>query len=709
MRGKVRLVLYNITLKDVITTFIPILIYFISIGIYLHPLTSAPTPSESPKLKQRWSLIYNPKPQLDELHIMSPDNHDISPQPTTLWTEAWHNDYWGRPLTFESSHKSWRPVSVWSFRFAKGGEVGRHVIAIMGKAIGSFMEGLLTKCGFGFSKGIESSYKEGEETLASELFVHRFINVIIHASIVQLVGFVATLLFSRSSKDKNNNNLQLYTRYISQLLFALHPVHVEAVVNVANRPHILALLFNVTIVDPDMPLIAMAVLASLGLLTAETAIFQFPAIVLTMTAIRYNEELSIEERKGNEQEEDDQKKLSQQQSESPIFKTIVDLLPRYMLLVIISVTYLLYRHYNDTLSIPDGLIRAAENPFYEKLDEWTLSKRIINYSYILSLHIMKSFGVDLVGFSHEYGYNCIPEIISGRDYRLILPMLLIFLVEIALVCAWYGWKIPRRSCTISKPDAREHEQRVQRILLTLVFFSWMATLFPISGILKVGTFVADRIAVASSFGTCIFVGRFFAVWIIGGNKSSANTNFGMKRLYRPLKHMVLFYVCVFVLAKRTHNRAAEWMDSVPLFESSLKTCPRSIKSNLEMSKLYSGLIPHMLDLDKALSLISTAQSIDPEYCDVHQQYAHCYFQQAKYISFEEEMVQSLMCKFTMGQAMTNWQNYWKVVLSDKTNAKARARYERYMAHIGDEIKRHEKKEKEERRRVNRSITEKEEL
>ena len=223
-----------------------------------------------------------------------------------------------------------------------------------------------------------------------------------------------------------------------------------------------------------------------------------------------------------------------------------------------------------------------------------------------------------------------------------------------------------------------------------------------------GTFVADRIAVASSFGTCIFVGRFFAVWIIGGNKSSANTN-GMKRLYRPLKHMVLFYVCVFVLAKRTHNRAAEWMDSVPLFESSLKTCPRSIKSNLEMSKLYSGLIPHMLDLDKALSLISTAQSIDPDYCDVHQQYAHCYFQQSKYISFEEEMVQSLLCKFTMGQAMTNWQNYWKVVLSDKTNAKARARYERYMAHIGDEIKRHEKKEKEERRRVNKSSMEKEEL
>jgi len=661
---------------------IPIFIYIISIGIYLHPLTTSPTPSISPTTKQRWNLIYNPTPQLDELHIMHPDQHDI--RGTSLWTDAWHNDYWGRPLTSESSHKSWRPVSIWSFRFMKGGYIGQYIFAVVGKAIGSFIDGihkLLFTGSFATTTDNDesSSSLNKDETLASELFVHRIVNVLIHTAIVQLIGTVSSLLFSGDKKDDINKHL--YTKYISQLLFALHPLHVEAVVNVANRPHILALLFNATIVDPSVPLLAMAILAMAGLLTAETAIFQFPAIVLTMTGIRYREELKVVEISRSRMSGD--KKSTQQQEkqhqQSPFMKTFINLLPRYILLVLISVTYLIYRHYNDTLSIPDGLIRPAENPFYEM----TAITRVINYSYILSIHIMKSLSIDLVGFSHEYGYDCIPKMKSLHDIRLLLPVTLFCFVVVAFVWSWHGWDTTQKSKESSKRVAIADEERIQRILLTLVFFSWIATLFPISGILKVGTFVADRIAVASSFGTCIFAGRFFAVWIAGvNNKKSIKASNSSKKSYtKPLKIFILFCICTFHLAKQTHNRAAEWMDSVPLFESSLKTCPRSIKSNLEMSKLYSGLVPHMLGLDKALSLISTAQSIDPEYCDVHQQYAHVYFQQSKYISFEEEMVQSLLCSFTMGQAMNNWNKYWKVVLNDGKNEAAKARYDRYMARI----------------------------
>ena len=126
------------------------------------------------------------------------------------------------------------------------------------------------------------------------------------------------------------------------------------------------------------------------------------------------------------------------------------------------------------------------------------------------------------------------------------------------------------------------------------------------------------------------------------------------------------------------------MDEFSLFTSSLKACPRSIKSNLEASKLYSGLVPQMLDLDKALSLIKNAQSIDPTYCDVHMQYAHVYFQQEKLISFEQELVEALLCPFSMGQAMTNWNQYWEVMLSSGDNV-ASGRYTKYMERIQGEI------------------------
>lgn len=79
------------------------------------------------------------------------------------------------------------------------------------------------------------------------------------------------------------------------------------------------------------------------------------------------------------------------------------------------------------------------------------------------------------------------------------------------------------------------------------------------------------------------------------------------------------------------------------------------------------------------SLIGTAQSIDPTFCDVHQQYSHVYFQQANYIDFEEELVQSLMCPYTMGQALTNWKKYWNAVLQGGQNTEVRARYDKHMA------------------------------
>jgi hypothetical protein len=50
--------------------------------------------------------------------------------------------------------------------------------------------------------------------------------------------------------------------------------------------------------------------------------------------------------------------------------------------------------------------------------------------------------------------------------------------------------------------------------------------------------------------------------------------------------LLLFVLCVCNLARRTHRRSSEWMDSVPLLESSLRACPRSINSNLEMSKIH---------------------------------------------------------------------------------------------------------------------------
>eukprot|EP00985_Skeletonema_marinoi_P006953 scaffold3037_cov142-Skeletonema_marinoi.AAC.2 len=732
------------------------LIYLLSIAIYIHPLTLSPTPSNpsSTTTHQKsfqWPLITNPKPQLDEAHIMTPENHDIHPPPSLethyQWMEAWHNDYWGRPLNGESSHKSWRPISVWSFRFLKGQTtMCQFLFGVWGRVIGTLVQVVLSFVGvrsdttimngrMEFMSLVESVFQRDDElgVVTSELFIHRFVNVLIHVVLVQLVGVVAQLLFATATDgdDRTKNNQQQkqsrllrYTQYIAQILFALHPTHVEAVANVANRPHLLALLFNITIVDPSIPFVAVGVLGAAGLLSAETGIFQYPAIVLTMTAIQYRREvvLTMDQVVGEEGGEDDSSLLKEENEESDeqssssspsslslLLKTFFTLLPRYILLVMTSVSYLLYRYTNGSLTIPDGLIRPAENPFYNKIDngEWTYQHRIINYSYVLSLHIMKSFGVEIVGFSHEYGFDCIPEIKLpivhqtsstswAMDLRVLLPLLLVVVFVGLVVWSWYGWngQQQNKDAIKSKKQLTQQCDRIQRMLLLLTFFAWLATLFPIAGFLKVGTFVADRLVVASTFGTCIFAGRLIAVSLTTDDDDNSDDEHRSTLAIQPktiIKHTILLYLLTNHLAKQTHNRTSEWMDEFSLLTSSLKSCPRSIKSNLEASKLYSGLVPQMLDLDKALSLIKNAHSIDPTYCDVHMQYAHVYFQQEKLIPFEEELVEALLCPFSMGQAMTNWNRYWQVMLSSGDSV-PNERYTKYMQRIQGEIDKAEKED-----------------
>ncbi|KAL3787631.1 hypothetical protein HJC23_011779 [Cyclotella cryptica] len=742
---------HNNRYKILLHTSLTLAIYLLSLSIYLHPLVLSATPSEElshKKQQTRWNLITHPKPQLDEIHILDPDNHDVSPpsacqyhhtndtvekgkeeeEACPSWKQAWYNDYWGRPLDSPSSHKSWRPLSVWSFRFLKGGgKGGRWIIGWIGRAFAVVMDRILSifRLGGG-GDSVASHVGENDHILASELFVHRFINVLIHASIVQLIGVVSTLLFPSSPNNNPcSSALQTsYTRHFSQLLFALHPTHVEAVANAANRPHLLGLLFNAAIVDPSFPLVGVALLSGMGLLCAETALFPLPAVLVTMTAIRYRERVVMrtqtttrdtmgqhdEDTEPNNEEDSDEELASKSIVLGP---TLVSLLPRYLLLLLTNVLYLLYRHANGTLSIPPGLIRPAENPYYNKVGTtWSLARRMMNYSYVTSLHILKSVGVEWIGFSHEYGYDCIPEMrvgvleeegmvgVSVVDLRLGWPIgFMVVSIGLCVWC-WYGGGVgggrDTSAAVTSRRDVRQKlEDRTMRMLLLLVFVSWMATLFPIAGFLKVGTFVADRIVVPSTFGTCIFGGRLLALWIVGDeprerdnvDPSQYNHRATIKRV---MKTIFILAICTQHFALRTHNRIAEWMDSATLLESSLRACPRSIKSNLEMSKLYSGLVPHMVDFEKALRLIETAQKIDPSYCDVHQQFGHVYFQQGKYIQFEKEMVKSLLCPFTMGQAMGNWKKYWNAVLAPrngKTDVAARKRYDEYMKSIEESIDR----------------------
>jgi hypothetical protein len=624
---------------------------------------------------------------LDELHIISDSNEDINGrQHDKLW-DILHriitNDYWGRPMNSASSHKSWRPLSVILFRFVRGLRYKAPTPSLI-----SF--------------------------LSNDLNVHRLVNIITHATIAELVSHLATKIIvfpytndlegSKSNNQrrhqpqevvnnnhiKNNNNrikmMKFVLRCITKIIFALHPTHVEVTANAANRPHLLALMCSLLISDPDTPWIVYIPALVSGYMFCETFLFQIiPAtiMILSIQYIKLFHHSNYNQHHTNNNNNADN--LQQQQQLNPtnksqlsnsttsiwnqiVYDTILNqrrVLLRLILFLLSGITYYSGRYYFDTLSIPTGLIRPAENPFFE-FEGWD---RFRNYSYVLSIHIAKQWDWDFIGFSHEYGYECLRAITTNdptKDLRLFIPIVQLLLHIIV-------------GAYLLLMNIRHHRNVLSiGLLLFIIHISWTVTLFPVAGIIKVGTFIADRLIVASTVSVTIIMANWFTQWI-----------FYPTNLKRRTKFIILLALSLLTW-KRIYQRTCQWMDSLPLLESSLTTCPRFAKAHLELSKIYSGLYKDKFNLEQSRWHLQQVESIDPNFCDVHQQFAHVAIQQHKYLEFEERLTNALLCPFTMGGSITMWQRYWNIALDTKMNpadvvASAQQRYNKYQQRINQAI------------------------
>ncbi|XP_054720816.1 protein O-mannosyl-transferase Tmtc3-like [Uloborus diversus] len=114
------------------------------------------------------------------------ENQDL--RPTTPWSNLLANDFWGTPMYKEHSHKSYRPVSVFTYR------------------INYLLHGL-------------------------NPFGYHLVNVFLHAMVCLLYKRTCDLLVSKR------------TALLAAILFASHPLHTEAVTGVVGRAEILSSFF----------------------------------------------------------------------------------------------------------------------------------------------------------------------------------------------------------------------------------------------------------------------------------------------------------------------------------------------------------------------------------------------------------------------------------------------------------------------------------
>lgn len=586
----------NVTLSPLWNFLLQLLVHALCLALYMIPIFT-PNPHGGPTL--------------DELHIMSLDNKDV--QGISSLGDVFKNDYWGRPMQSDSSHRSWRPLTVLSFRYLKG---------------------------------LYST---------SQLTVHRCVNTLTHAAAAEVVGILATRLFETRTQRE-----MVALKMITKVVFALHPTHVEVTANAANRNHIMAVLFSTVLCDPQCPLWFFILALISGFLCSETFLFQVPAAMITLIVIQHYKERRM---------------TTSKQPRQSLFAVTIEyllatghILPRIFFMIISVGLYLGGRVYFDTLNIPEGLIRPAENPFYNFRGE----HRARNYIYILAIHVAKSWGMDPIGFSHEYGFECLPALEDWKDPRLSLPYGIGILLILSLVLAF---RFPR---TLLGPVA--------------IHWGWLLTLFPVSGIVKVGTFISDRIVVASTVSVSLWIGYVLWFWFTKGMQLLPAA---------PLQSILVGWLLI-VSYLKVHTRSLQWMDPISLLESSLETCPRFAKAQMEMSKIHSGLYPDKFNLHLARKHLETAREIDPDMCDLHQQFAYVAIQEGNYLEYEEELTQAVLCPFTMGGAFPMWQRYWQVALNSVTTPKKelelQQRKEKYTRIIQEAVEEAQRKEAQEQRK-----------
>ncbi|XP_076857820.1 protein O-mannosyl-transferase TMTC4 isoform X2 [Brachyhypopomus gauderio] len=372
------------------------------------------------------------------------NNKDLNP--ANPLSNIWTNDFWGSNLSSNSSHKSYRPLTVLTFR------------------LNYFLAGGLHPVGF------------------------HVLNIGLHCVISVLMVDVLEILLAGLSCDGRSKGLARAPRasLLAALFFAAHPVHTESVAGIVGRADLLCALcfqlsfltycrafqgggksdrFSVSWVAVSLLLCAVAMLCKEQGITVLGVNAAFDVLVVCNLNVyelirallfgRKSADLGEQVRKG--------------------------LLARLALLLL-SGSLLLYVRWRIMGTGPpaftevDNPASFAENVFL----------RIVNYNYYYSLNAWLLLCPWWLCF--DWSMGCVPLIKSAGDWRMVWPLLL---------WACFIGLIRQALCS---PDSSKRRTLAFGVVLLVVPYLPASNLF-----FRVGFVIAERVLYLSTAGYCLIL------------------------------------------------------------------------------------------------------------------------------------------------------------------------------------------------------------
>ena len=396
---------------------------------------------------------------------------------------------------------------------------------------------------------------------------------------------------------------------VAALLFALHPVHTEAVTGIVGRAELLSallcisgLLLYMSAVDTDAPLVSLrcggvafaALTCAAAAMTAkETGFTILAAFVLyELLHVAVGTQIVVSARPGARRR--------------TWWRSLVRLNATFAL----ALGYLAARSAiigGDTLV---HIYRKVENPlaFYPTVQERLLATAHQHwlYAYLLAAPVQ---------LSADWSFSCIKPVTGIDDVRNV-GTLALYCSAAVLVLQAVPWRWRR--------DEQLRASRVRAyIFLALsvapfvpaanvrVFFVVISTQLltapRVQIFFYVGTFIGERLLYMPSLGFCLLLSEPLTA-LAGGGASQLGSP---PRKVACTAGAVLIAALLAAYGARTWVRNADWATEETLFLAAIGVCPDSAKV-----RLNNGIIARRYEnWMGAIAHFSRAQEIEPGYCE----------------------------------------------------------------------------------------------
>uniref|UniRef100_A0A1B0GGJ4 dolichyl-phosphate-mannose--protein mannosyltransferase n=1 Tax=Glossina morsitans morsitans TaxID=37546 RepID=A0A1B0GGJ4_GLOMM len=400
------------------------------------------------------------------------ENLAVTQLPTN-YTAIFYNDFWGTPLANNNSHKSYRPLTTLMFHY---------------------------------------EYNFGWNMKRLNLGLHILNTVLLWRMLVRL-------------------EFGSYRRRLSLLtasLFAVHPVHVEAVSGIVSRADLMfALIYLISMMitinyykTKYLCSLTVLLLSAVGVLFKETSV----CIPLACIALEYTRRQWF--------------KLTAIQQCKKLLNA------RSIIYIICMILLITWRFWLNNFQTPN--FQQADNPIAhaDSLKTRTLSQ---NYLYAKNIYIL----LDPSQLSFDWAFECIPLVKSIWDIRL-LPVLTLYMF------VFYAVTYHRKN-----------------FLVTFSLGLCVIPYLPAAGIfLQVGFVIAERVLYVPSMGFsfCVAIG-YLKLLTVTQLRTLKNT------FKISLAMLMIFHIL------RCRERAVEWLVEETLFTSALSVCRNNAKVHYNIARL----------------------------------------------------------------------------------------------------------------------------